>query len=181
MPACFFNSSNRFPVTGLVSISAGFSSLDTQCTEISPSSTHSLTKWCLCRMCFVLRWKSRLYDRVDAPLLSVQTLGMTGLFRNSMTFAIHIASCAPAPRAMYSASVDDRVVTSCFRAAQDIGESPRSTSMPVVAFSSSFSSPASVKISISIFLTLLRCIPSSAVPSKYAITRHPFLTSDTLG
>jgi len=26
MPACFFNSSNRFPVTGLVSISAGLSS-----------------------------------------------------------------------------------------------------------------------------------------------------------
>jgi len=98
-----------------------------------------------------------------------------------MTFPIHIPSCTPAPRVMYSVSVDDRVVTSCFREAQDTGESPRSTSMPVVAFSSSFSSPASVKISTSIFLTPFRYILSSAVPSRYAITQHPFLTSDTLG
>jgi len=65
-----------------------------------------------------------LYERVDAPRLSIHALGVMEPFRNVRIFLNHIASCVPTPSAiLYPTSVDDSV--------HDSGL------VPVVAFPSS--------------------------------------------
>ena len=67
----FFSFMNQLPIIGLVSKSAGFLSPGIHLTTKSPSSTHSLAKWCLRRICLVRRWKSGYSDRVAASWLSL--------------------------------------------------------------------------------------------------------------
>jgi len=116
------------PVTSSVSISGGFSSPGTQCTVISPFPAHSRTKRWRRRICFV----RLLYDSVDAPWLSIHTLGTALILGKARTSPSHMASWAPIPSAMYSASVDDSVVTSCFLVVHESELVPEVTSTLVV-------------------------------------------------
>ena len=167
IPSAFFRSVNLGRVTTFVSMSVGFLCPGTQCTVTIPSAAHSLMKWWRLLMRLVLWWKSGFSVRIEAPFLSVNILGVRSYSRNSMTFLSYIQSWTPMLRAMFASSVDNRVVMSCFLDGQNIGEFPSLVSIPKVALSSSFSSPASVKISTGIladpeklmllFLELRRC------------------------
>jgi len=168
IPAISFNVVSLTPVTGFVSMSAGFSSPGTQCTVMSHSSAHSLTKCYLRHMCFVRLWKSGLYERVDAPRLSVHTLGVVQMFEKVRIFPNHITSCTPTLSVMYSASVDDSVVTSCFHMVHDSALVPVVTSTPLVAFSSYFSSSSSSPASVN--TSMLSCHAYRRIPPAQSPT-----------
>ena len=119
-------------------------------------------------MCRLLRRKPDIWARLNAPSLSVVTVGMVLLATISpRNCCPQAASFAPSQAAMYSASVTDRETMSWRRLYHPIGWSPRVVNTPVCDLACSPPYLASAYTLRSRFVGFCKIIPSFFVEYKY--------------
>jgi hypothetical protein len=131
----FLSLQNLFSSSGLVNISASWSSLSTLSINMSPFYWWSLLKWWQISMCFVLACWTELLVSLIALSLSHSNGTCLNLIPKSFKVAfIQRIYAQQLPTDMYSASAVENATLFCFFDDQDTSDLPNSWHVPDVLF-----------------------------------------------
>ena len=124
----FFSLQNLFSSSGLVNMSASWSSVPILSIQISPFCWWSFMKWLQTSMCFVLEYWTRLLVSFTALSLSHSNGTCLNLIPKSLKVAfIQSNWVQQLPAKMYSASVVESTTLFCFFDDQDTSDLPNLT------------------------------------------------------
>ena len=131
----FLSLQNLFSSSGLVNISASWSSVPTLSIQMSPFCWWSLMKWWRTSICFVLECWTGLLVSLTALSLSHSNGTCLNLIPKSLKVAFIQSNWAQQlPAKMYSASAVESATLFCFFDDQDTSDLPNCWHVPDVLF-----------------------------------------------
>ena len=131
----FLSLQNLFSSSGLVKISASWSSVPTLSMHISPFCWWSLMKWCLMSMCLVLEcWTGLLVILIALSLSHSNGTLLRWIPKSLNVDLIHNNCAQQLPALIYSASAVERATLFCFFDDHDTKDLPNNWQVPLVLF-----------------------------------------------